>query len=175
MRLIGFLETEDYVLEFSNTNSTTVEFEGITYEILPYEFKFPFKNPRSSKQQMEAAQSKGEVAGGFITVGGQSQGTQQVITTAISMDPSGITTKASQVIKLFQRICYLNINFGDKLGTFIDTAEKTSGAKREKRLDLVRQIGHRGWRGKLSEKKISGDFMMLFHWQIALYLLMWVL
>ena len=68
LTLIGFLETENYVLEFSNNKSTTVEFEGITYEILPYEFKFPFKNPRSSKQQMEAAQSQGAIVGGMTSV-----------------------------------------------------------------------------------------------------------
>ena len=95
LTLIGFLETEDYVLEFSNTNSTTVEFEGITYEILPYEFKFPFKNPRSSKQQMETAISQGSTAGALVSIAPDSPTSQDIINLVVSLDPSGITTKAS--------------------------------------------------------------------------------
>ena len=101
MRLIGFLETENYVLEFSNNKSTTVEFEGITYEILPYEFKFPFKNPRSSKQQMETANSQGAATGALVSLSPGSPAAVDIINTAVALDPTGLTTKASQVIKVF--------------------------------------------------------------------------
>ena len=101
LTLIGFLETEDYVLEFSNNKSTTVEFEGITYEILPYEFKFPFKNPRSSKQQMETANSQGAATGALVSLSPGSPAAVDIINTAVALDPTGLTTKASQVIKVF--------------------------------------------------------------------------
>ena len=95
MRLIGFLETEDYVLEFSNNKSTTVEFEGITYEILPYEFKFPFKNPRSSKQQMEAAQSQGTKVGRVVNfVPTDQPAAAKVMQALVTLDPTGISAKA---------------------------------------------------------------------------------
>ena len=87
---------------------------------------------------MEAAVSQGESAGTLVSLAPQSPAASEVINTAVSIDPTGLTTKASQVLKVLQRLSYMNINTGDKLGGFLDGVEKASPAKRMDNIELYR-------------------------------------
>ena len=91
------------------------------------------------------------------------------------MDPTGLTTKASQLVKLYNRLYYLPINFGQKLTTFMESIEKTGGTKKAINYYLMKSLEYVGWKGRLSEKAVALDFFMDFHWKILLYIILWVM
>ena len=91
------------------------------------------------------------------------------------MDPTGLTTKTSQLVRLYSRLYYLPINFGDKLKAFLESMEKMGGTKRVVNYYLMKSLEYVGWRGRLSEKAVALDFLFDFHWKILLYIILWVL
>ena len=91
------------------------------------------------------------------------------------MDPTGLTTKASQLVKLFNRMYYLHINYGDRLTVFVESFESTGATKRATNYYLMKSLEYAGWRGRLSEKAVALDFLFDFHWKIVLFIMLWVL
>ena len=91
------------------------------------------------------------------------------------MDPTGLTTKTSQLVRLYSRLYYLPINFGDKLTIFMLQLEKSSATKTATNHYLMKSLEYVGWRGRLSEKAVALDFLFDFHWKILLYIILWVL
>ena len=91
------------------------------------------------------------------------------------MDPTGLTTKASQLVKLYNRMCYLPINYGDKLTVFVESFESAGATKRATNYYLMKSLEYVGWRGRLSEKAVALDFFFDHSWKIVLCIVLWVL
>ena len=86
-----------------------------------------------------------------------------------------MTMKASQLIKLYNRMCYLPINFGDKLTVFVESFESAGATKRATNYYLMKSLEYVGWRGRLSGKAVALDFFFDHYWKILLCIVLWVL
>ena len=54
------------------------------------------------------------------------------------MDPTGITTKASQITKIYNRMYYMPVNYGDRLDIFLRGIESNCGTVRASKEEMAK-------------------------------------
>ena len=86
-----------------------------------------------------------------------------------------MTMKASQLIKLYNRMSYLHINYGDRLTVFVESFESTGATKRATNYYLMKSLEYVGWRGRLSGKSVALNFFFDHSWKIVLCIILWML
>ena len=90
------------------------------------------------------------------------------------LDPTGLLVKFAQILKIINKIRFVNINFGSTLQAFLNKVGElfVSGQPHDEALQVTNSIGSRG---KVSTWYVSLSFGKMFALKLALYLLSWSL
>ena len=95
--LIDFLSSKRYTIQIRQIQGQKLTIENKIFYVLPYSFSFPYENTKPDKTTIESTKSQAAVVGSLASLGtGSSPATNQVFLATLSMDPTGLTTKASQ-------------------------------------------------------------------------------
>ena len=145
--------------------------DGYYYNTDQYIFSYTNENYITS--DMEKSEAQGEVVG-FLAGNplGSNPAFSEALMAAATLDPTGTLTRFTQVIKVTNRLYYININYGSRLDSFLKGIDKVSGIRR-KTEGLAYLKGTKCFRGKLSYKKVSGDFYFESSRKIIVYFISW--
>ena len=92
----------------------------------------------------------------------------------LSTDPSGMTIRSSQTLRLINRLGYLNIYFGAQATSFLDTLEANSGVEKESADAAMERIS-KNFRNKLTSKRVFVEFGSKQQWTFSVYLTSFVI
>ena len=169
------LKSKSYNVEYTQNPETSSRLLVMSplYSYSKETFLFTYENTKYVTDEMKTSEKQGEIAG--ILSGNPLSSNPAVgesLTIAATFDPTGTLTRFSQIIKITNRVYYININYGSKLNSFLDGIDKVSGIKKKyPNLSYLKKT--KSFRGRLTEKKISGDFYADFDWRIIVYFISW--
>ena len=143
-------------------------------ELKAEEFHFEYENTKFVTEELKTSAEQGQVVGALTGgLGSSSPALAESISAAASLDPTGLITRFSQIIKIFNRIYYINVDFGSKLNAFLEGVDRVANTKKKTFSDIKYLSHSKGYRGKLTLKKITGDFYYEFSWRVLLYFASW--
>ena len=67
------------------------------------------------------------------------------------------------------------IKYGGRLETFLLRIEESGGTFRDTEQSFVKAMKSRGWKNKISERRVASDFRDRFDWEIGLYFFSWII
>ena len=157
------------------STASFLHFENSKYRVGLRESNTTWRNTLSASA-MKSAGQQGELVGTLIGGGDNpTVATSLVIMmTIMSADPTGVTSKFSQVIKINSKLLYLNTNYGPKLRRFLETADKAAGAMKEDSYRIT-QVKSNAYRGRLSQYKLLVEAQDKLMWKVVLYMASWAL
>ena len=95
-----------------------------------------------------------------------------IIILLLGADPSGTLVKLSQYLKTYNKLYFINVNYGKRLDTFLSRIGdmfKTINDKEDLALNSINT------RGKLSRAKVTIDFLKGFKDKVIIYIISWIL
>lgn len=175
---ITFLEPlagTNYRVRFSADRSRGFIDENIVYGLKVFEFDLEFSNRQELAAELTRYGTQGRVLSGVMMgVPIKNQAATDTLSLLVSLDPTGLVTRLSQMLKLISKLYLLNINFGDRLTMFLESIEEYFPLLKEPNQELL--VYHSlGSKGKISRKNGLGDIFAKFHWKLILYYLTWIL
>ena len=136
--------------------------------LLGFSFAFPQRFDYDATL-LQLASSTATTLGPMLT-GNFAQNPQaaEAISLAFALDPTGIFTRFAQLIKIVNKVCYMNVKYGIVLGTFLNVSEKFSGTVKEDVAQLV--ANSKKYTGKLFVFRLSVEFLRsALGWKVFLY------
>lgn len=174
----------------TNVVNNIVTVENINYLIKCEPTTFDKQNP-VTQAEVEKTGEFGTVAGAFFgvpqgTIPGSEPGripglennpkTEVAVTTGIIIlllgaDPSGTLVKLSQYLKTYNKLYFINVNYGKRLDTFLSRiGDMFKTINEEDRTAFARV-----YRGKLSKRLITLDFLKGYKDKVIIYIVSWIL
>lgn len=175
---INFLEplqANSYRVRFSADRSRGFIDETIVYGLKVFEFDLDYTNRKESAAELAKFSSQGRIISGMMMgVPIKNQAATDTVSLLVSMDPTGLITRLSQMLKLMSKLYLLNINFGDRLTAFLESIEEYFPLLKEPNQELL--VYHSlGSKGKLTRKNGLGDIFAKFNWKLIVYYLTWIM
>jgi hypothetical protein len=131
------------------------------------------------REKLTAAESRsienGKMLGSIINPGvlRNNPDVMEIILLITNADPTGLFTQFTQILKLLNRLYFININYGNIAELFFLQIEKAGGTQRQGTQDP--DARQRVWRGKLSKKDVLGNYPRVFYVRIIVYFTLWLL
>lgn len=149
------------------------EVQGTYYNLSKFGHQFTVAGiPVVGSGNSTTTTATGGVAGGLISMTPfKDETSTEIIAIVVSADPSGVVSKFSQLIKIFNRLFFLNVYFGESLGGFLSQIEQYSSTKSDQMSIKYQESLRLGSRAKLTQRRVITRFETVFHWKIGLYLL----
>jgi hypothetical protein len=97
-----------------------------------------------------------------------------VMMAVVALDPTGVLMKFNQILKIINKLYFININYGTRLDAFLKGMGEQQGNVSSAKAEWVtrHQTTHRG---KLTNEKVSFDFLADMNYKVGLYLFVWLL
>jgi hypothetical protein len=97
-----------------------------------------------------------------------------VMMTVVALDPTGVLMKFNQILKIINKLYFININYGKRLDAFLKGMGEQQANKTAEESDyLVKHAS--AYRGKLSKEKLAFDLMFAGYYKPILYVAVWTL
>jgi hypothetical protein len=126
-----------------------------------------------STSMTSEANYQGKLVGGLVNFGTSASGNsiyQTIVMFAASFDPTGTFMKLNQILKIINKLYFININYGKRLEAFLKAigldASKPSTADADR---LVRSS--KASEGKLSRDYVPLDVNSVLGWKMATFLI----
>ena len=91
----------------------------------------------------------------------------------LALDPTGILLRLCQILKIVNKLYFININYGQKLDAFLSRLGGLISIKLTTAEDEALHTKH--YRGKLSKKHVAVDFVSKNKLHLTVYLSSWTL
>ena len=170
----NLLQANQYFVIFNSSQTINLTIGGTAYQIAPLFGNFSYKNPNALPSQLSPVENQAVVISSMTAwIPAKDSTSAEVVNIAVSADPTGIVMRFAQIIKLLNRVYYLNINFGNKLGHFLKQIEFVSGTKTQAMTPEYMLQSKLGTRGKLSSRGVVLSFLSTFGWRSGLYVGSW--
>ena len=91
----------------------------------------------------------------------------------LAVDPTGIFLRFCQILKIINKLYYININYGHKLDTFLSKLGSLISIKTTTAEDEA--LHTKQYRGKISKKHVAVDFVGKNMIHLVFYLSSWAL
>ena len=170
------LASLDYNISYVSVGSIVFYVNQQPFRLNPFNYTFAFRNPEFQTGQVVAAKETGTAVAQLANmVPANNPTTVDLISTACVLDPSGTLTRFSQLIKIFNRIYYVNLNFGKVLNSFLAEIEQFSKTQTETYSKDYMMNSVLGYRGKMSLRSVVRDFVNVLTWKVGLYITSWIL
>lgn len=166
------LRSLDTIMSINFPNDTDIIQDGITYKFKAFWNNFTLKEPyltfgynNEMKKYLNYAYAMGYVMGAEVT----SQMLVFYIDLALVMDPTQIGVRMVQSYKIYNRLKYINVQFGGKLEAFLQNIGEILIGPQEYSKDVdVRKPT--GTKGKLTTLKLGLDFSGLYTARLFIYI-----
>ena len=167
------LNGHEYRLNWILRESVTFASDQTSFAMDVFNMSFKYTNPSATPRELENVNQQGSAVGGMIAlVAVKSPAIQETINGLAAADPTGLSIRFAQILRIVGRMVYFNVYFGDRFAAFLDSIEKYALTRYSiDKNELVRIS--KGWMGKLSTRGVEANFFML-HWKLILYTLGWV-
>jgi hypothetical protein len=138
------------------------------------QFSFKDKTAASAEQAQGAADSGTAInnaMGGSLS---SSPAFMPAMMTVVALDPTGVLMKFNQILKIINKLYFININYGTRLEAFLKgMGEQTGNLTKEESDRMMKQVDK--YRGKLTKEKVRFDFLYLMTYKVGLYMAVWAL
>ena len=148
-------------------------YQGTPYVIQQYSLNSSYRS--APNVELPVAVESQARAIGIVTTMGTSEYSVDVAIGLSAFEPSGTLSRYLLGIKLFNRIYYLNVNFGELLSSFLKKLELISGTKTESYSYYYAASSLNGSRGKLTERRVGLDCAHHIFWKMMAYFGSWAL
>lgn len=151
-------ETTPYIRKdpkFTYLNNNTIEIEILTEE-----------------KPEEKTEEKKEIPGGEKTIAQISNVDPSIMTVLSSLDTSGMLIKSSQLLKVFNRFIFLDINYQKNLKPFLENCAKLDGKKNLKDEEIRIESGYRE---KFDYYGIDLNINGALYLNLIVYICSWIL
>jgi hypothetical protein len=151
-----------------------VTINGVLYRLSFFSGVFPFENTVSAAEVAGAASTGSAVSnifGGSLT---SSAAFLPVMMGVIAMDPTGVLMKFNQILKIINKLYFININYGTRLTAFLGAiGEMGGGTIVDSKKFTVHHIS--SYRGKLTKSNLATQYWEAMNYRIGLYLGIWLI
>ena len=167
------LNGHEYMLNWILRESVTFTADQTSFAMDVFNMSFKYTNPSATPRELENVNQQGSAIGRMIGLAPiKSAAIQETINAPAAADPTGLSIRFAQILRIVGRMVYFNVYFGDRLSAFLDSIEKYALTRYSiDKNELVRIS--KGWMGKLSTRGVEANFFSL-HWKLILYALGWV-
>jgi len=168
------LEEDKYTLEIGTDHSIgPIIYEGHKYKISEALAQLDFISYFENKSTLYSNQKRNAVLGVLTSLAPTpSIYWIEAISFLASFDPTGCFVRFSLFVRTWSRMYFINIDFGKHLGSFLSSLEQYSMTGREGRtMESIER--EKGWKGKISDKKVMGQIWGRLSWKISLYSTLW--
>ena len=161
-------------LKFKLTSPTTATFLGrigrFRYLLLPSEFVSKVWSPPPIDEQVTKAGQLGESTGGFVSGNPiPSKSAMYVLGAVAASDPTGIFSKFNQLLKIVNKLAFVETNYGPLLEKFFASIVATSGTLTADSSDAI-YLATRDYRQKLLRYRVVVDFFTpALLWRALIY------
>ena len=141
-----------YQVNFTVAQRQNLTVNGSYFVLEPFNYSTEYKFP-SDINALKGASEQGQLTANLMgTLPIKNQAAVDVTTALISADPSGVSTRFSQVLKASSKMLYINVNYGRKLMAFLESTEVFANTLKDDQRTQVKQST--AYRARLSQKKI---------------------
>jgi hypothetical protein len=104
-----------YTFHIKTQKALNVTLSGELYRVGGTNGSFPFET-KVSLQEVAGAQQQGAAVGAMM---GNNLAITTIIMTAVALDPTGVLMKFNQILKVINKLYFININYGTRLTVFL--------------------------------------------------------
>ena len=169
------LEEKNYKVNVSSTKiyyKATIE--GKIYRVSGFEGQFDFVQ-KSSAKEVEGAKESGKAVGSAMGSGvSTSPAFLPVMMTIVALDPTGVLMKFNQILKIINKLYFININYGTRLTAFLSEMNSDLKVTKSKDPSMVAYKLKQS-RGKLTQSELNVDFIEVMNYKIGLYVGAWLM
>ena len=174
VKLKELFNGHDYRLNWILPESVTFTADQTIFSMDAFNMSFKYTNPSATPRELVNAKNQGSAIGRMIAlVAVKSAALQETVQILVSADPTGLSIRFAQILKIVGRMVYFNVYFGDFLSAFLDSIEKYALTRYSLDKNALVRIS-KGSMGKLSTRGVEANFFIL-DWKLILYTLGWVL
>ena len=167
------LSLKDYVVTASVQNEISVQSGNSKYLFLGSSTSSEYLNPVTAAQ-LQVAQKRGETSSYLLAAADTSNPVVFMgLFAMLALDPTGILLRLCQILKIVNKLYFININYGQKLDAFLSRLGGLISIKLTTAEDEALHTKH--YRGKLSKKHVAVDFVEKNLVHLIFYLTSWAL
>jgi hypothetical protein len=169
------LEEKKYLVNVSFSQKYyNVTVGNVTLRISGSRGQFGYEIPTGLEEAKGAAgtgAAVGSAMGGSLS---SSPAFLPVMMAVVALDPTGVLMKFNQILKIINKLYFININYGMKLDAFLQGMGEKVGSSSNETIDFM--LHHlQNYRGKLTKEKVSIEFLANMNYKVGLYLGVWFL
>jgi hypothetical protein len=147
-----------------------VTVEGKTFRISTSKTQLQFAKSSAKEEAQGAADSGAAINSAMGSSLTSSSAFMPVMMTVVALDPTGVLMKFNQILKIINKLYFININYGTRLTAFLAAMGEPTGDKKGSRDQVYHQ---QAYRGKLSSEGITFAFLASMNYKVFLYLASW--
>ena len=119
------LNGHEYRLNWILPESVTFTADQTIFAIDVFNTRFKYTNPSATPRELVNVKNQGSAVGGMIAlVVVKSSAFQETIQILVSADPTGLSIRLTQILRIVGRMVYFNEYIGDFLSAFLDSIDK---------------------------------------------------
>ena len=162
-----------YTVTYSVAQPIKMRTSDQDYVLTPFNISGPFTNPNYLSETDNSTIANGKNYQELTSMGLKGDAALAVYN-LMNMDPL-VFGKFSQVIRIFNRMYYLNINFGSRLGLFLKTIAESSTTARERLTVEYMKESSLGTRGRLTSQRVVHELPKEVVIKVGVYYSLWIL
>ena len=168
------LNGHEYRLNWTMLESVTFASDQTSFIMDAFDMRFNYTNPSATPGELKNSKQQGSAVGAIIVVVAvKSAAIQETLNMLFAADPTGLSIRFAQILRIVGRMVYFNVYFGDTFSAFMDSVEKYALTMYSKDKNALVRIS-KGSMGKLSTRGVEANFFTL-DWKLALYIRGWIL
>jgi hypothetical protein len=173
--LSGMLEEKKYKVNVTSPQKYyNVSIDGTLYRLSWFTGVFPYANSNDAGSVAQAASTGSTVSNLMGSTLTSSAAFLPVMMTVVALDPTGVLMKFNQILKIINKLYFININYGSRLTPFLAAIGEMGGGTIS--LDADYNTKHQSsYRGKLSKARLSFDFVPAMNYRIGMFLTSWLI
>ena len=167
------LQSTGYQACYSNPNNTTFLVNGTNFTLPPFNSCIPYQNSEPVPSSALGTQATSQRILTASSLSPPNEAGTHLINLATSADPTGISTKLSQNLKIYIRMYFLNIKHGMLVDQLFEKGEASILMLKTSMTRDYMLASSLGYRGRVSKQVESLDFTddVAFAIKVGVYLL----
>ena len=97
-----------------------------------------------------------------------------VMGTLLAADPTGTFFRFTKILQIVNKLYFININYGKRLEAFLGTSALKPQTQNKDSQRLANVYNSKNYRGKLTRRQVTLDFVAAMSDKVILYLLSWI-
>ena len=171
--LINELTEKEYKVNLTNVKKYyNLTVDGTMFRVSSGKIQVPYTNAITAAE-IEGPKATGAAIGTAIGGGlDSSPAFLPVMMTVVALDPTGVLMKFNQILKIINKLYFININYGKRLTAFL---VNMGGLPELSKDNNAKVYQANVYRGKLTDKGVHLDFMSEMNYKIGLYGFVWLM